>query len=98
MPRKKLRLHPKAFEEAETAHRWYAERNRVAAQSFLFELDHSVGRVAESPERWPKYGRGARRYVFPRFPFSLIYRIKEDIVEVVAIAHHKRKPGYWRYR
>jgi len=43
-------------------------------------------------------GEAARRYVFPRFPFSLIYPRRNDEVEVIAVAHGKRRPGYWRSR
>lgn len=39
-----------------------------------------------------------RRYVFPRFPFSLVYRLRDHEVEVVAVAHGKRRPGYWQPR
>jgi hypothetical protein len=39
-----------------------------------------------------------RQYVFPRFPFSLVYRMRGDDVEVLAVAHGRRRPGYWRSR
>jgi hypothetical protein len=35
----------------------------------------------------------ARRYVFPRFPFSLVYRLRGDEVEVIAVAHGRRRPA-----
>jgi hypothetical protein len=43
-------------------------------------------------------GARVRRYVFPRFPFSLLYRVLEGNVEIIAVAHGKRRPGYWRTR
>jgi len=52
----------------------------------------------EAPERWPKHRHGCRRYVFPNpYPYSLIYRTAER-VEIVAVAHQKRRPGYWKHR
>jgi hypothetical protein len=54
--------------------------------------------VARDPLTWPRHGRRAQRYVFPRFPFSLVYRMRGDEVEVLAVAHGKRRPGYWRSR
>jgi hypothetical protein len=48
--------------------------------------------------RWPRHGRCARRYVVPRFPFSSVYRMREDEVEIIAVAHGRRRPGYWRSR
>jgi hypothetical protein len=54
--------------------------------------------VAEAPFRWAKYIAGTRRYVFPTYSYSLIFFVANDAVNVVAIAHDKRKPGYWRKR
>jgi hypothetical protein len=61
-------------------------------------MDHAVLRISEAPERWPKYDSLMRRFLLARFPFSVIYRIAEQVVEVIAVAHHKRAPGYWRPR
>jgi hypothetical protein len=33
-----------------------------------------------------------------RFPFSLIYRVDRDTIAILAVAHHSRRPGYWRRR
>jgi plasmid stabilization system protein ParE len=98
VPRAAVRFHPAAAEEAEAAYRWYAERSSAAAHGFREELRHAVEAVAEAPNRWPRYGARTRRYIFPRFPFSLIYRLRGNDVEVLAVAHGKRRPGYWRSR
>jgi hypothetical protein len=43
--------------------------------------------------------RGARRYILHRFPYGIIYRLLgDDVLEILAIAHHKRRPGYWGRR
>jgi len=90
-----VRFHPKALKEAENSQSWYAQRNFIAAKGFAIELAHAIDMVSEEPNRWPKFHSDTRRYVFPKYPFSLIYRIKEDVIEVLAIAHHKKRPGYW---
>lgn len=41
---------------------------------------------------------GTRRLMLTRFPYSLIYLIQVDRCYVVAFAHAKRRPGYWRER
>jgi len=42
---------------------------------------------------------GRRQWLFTRFPFALVYRIvSDDSLHVLAVAHYKRKPGYWRSR
>ncbi len=98
MPQAAVRFHPAAAQEAEAAYDWYAARNAVAAHGFRDELRHAVSAVAENPGTWPRYGTRARRYVFPRFPFSLVYVQRDDEVEVIAVAHGRRRPGYWRSR
>src|SRR5437870_5494992 len=91
-----VRFHPAAAQEAESAYDWYAERNPSAAHGFREELRHAVDSVADNPLTWPRHGSRARRYVFPRFP--LVYRLLGDGVEVIAVAHGRRRPGYWRSR
>jgi plasmid stabilization system protein ParE len=93
-----VRFHPAAVREAIAAYDWYAARSLAAARGFREELTHALDAVTEDPERWPRYGANARRYLFPRFPFSLIYRVRDDEVEVLAVAHGKRRPGYWQSR
>jgi plasmid stabilization system protein ParE len=98
MPATSVEFHPGAEEDADGAHKWYTERSLIAARAFLTELTASVEKVAEAPERWPAYLSGTRRYLFPNFPFSLVYRVRVEAVIVVAVAHHRRRPGYWRER
>lgn len=93
-----VRLHPGAERELRSAYLWYLERSATVAESFEAEVDHAIGMVADSPERWPRYRSSLRRYVFPRFPFSLVYRVKPSYVEVIAIAHQKKHPNYWQKR
>jgi plasmid stabilization system protein ParE len=94
----RIEFHPDASEEADEARKWYAERSPVAELAFLTELNHAVELVAENPETWPEHESGTRRYVFPRFPYSLIYRFFKARIQIIAVAHAKRKPGYWKDR
>ena len=85
-----LRFHPSAEEEVLIAAAWYAERSAVAAQAFARELDAVVKLILEDSDRVPRSEHGTRRIVFPRFPFSIFYRIASDAVEVIAVAHQSR--------
>ena len=98
MANERIRFHPAAAAEVEAAARWYAERSPVAARAFATEVSACVERVGEAPERWARYLYDTRRYLFPHFPFSLIYRVRDGEIEIVAVAHHTRQPGYWRNR
>ncbi len=95
---KLVRFHSEAEQELAEHEAWYRQRSEVAAQGFLLELDHAIAAVAEAPERWPIGRHGDRRYVFPRYPFTLLYRVHGDHVFITAVAHQSRRPGYWHHR
>ena len=98
MPSLPVRLSEEATDEARSAYAWYAYRNPHAAQAFLRELDDAIESIAETPNAWPHHVGGTRRKLFTRFPFSLIYRETAGSIEVVAVAHQRRRPGYWADR
>jgi plasmid stabilization system protein ParE len=98
MSPRQIDVHPEAVAEARAAAQWYRERSPLAADAFLAELDRAVERIAENPEMYPHYVRGTRRYLLQRFPFYLVYRQVGAKLEIVAIAHGRRKPGYWKKR
>ena len=70
----------------------------MAAAGFLHELSRALRRAGEAPHRYPMTLHGTRRIVLDRFPFNLFYRVTGDEVVVVAVAHQKRRPGYWASR
>ena len=98
MADRQLLLHPAALEEAERSRDWYQVRNPLAASAFVRELERGINRIIESPQAWPAYIKGTRRYFLVGFPFSLIYRDRDGVIELLAIAHHRRRPGYWAER
>jgi len=91
-------VHPEAVAEARAAAEWYRERSNSAANAFLAEIDQAVAKISENPETWPLYIQGTRRLVLQRFPFSVVYREVFARIQIVAIAHGKRRPGYWKGR
>ena len=91
-------LHPAAEREARDALLRYRSNDPGVALRFMAALDRAMARIAEHPERWPSYSHGTRRVLVSRFPFSMIYRIGADRILIVAIAHQRRRPGYWRPR
>ena len=94
----RLGFHPEAVAEVRGAARWYRERYPDAAKAFLIEFERALLRIAEAPKRWPVIESGRRRFVLRRFPFSIVYRVQSGRVEVLAVVHGRRRPGYWRDR
>ena len=93
-----IRVLPLAAEEAELARAWYWQRNPKISEEFLIELDTAMEAIAEQPDRWVRVGTRYRRYLLRNFPFSVVYLPLANSIEVIAIAHHRRRPGYWRGR
>ena len=94
----RVRFHPAAAGEVERAQAWYEERSALAAAAFLQELTRAVQRIRDAPERYPTAEHGTRRIVFEQFPFTAFYLVQRDEVFIVAVGHHKRRPGYWATR
>lgn len=97
MPRAKFRIHNAASDEIRAATSWYLERSADAAEGFLTEFDEALNRVLSNPLMWPEYLFGTRGHQLHRYPFVLVYRFSGQ-VEILAVAHTSRRPGYWKER
>jgi plasmid stabilization system protein ParE len=52
--------------------------------------------IAEAPQRWPAGPHGTRKFLLHRFPFAVIYRELPSAIQVLAVAHGRWRPGYWK--
>ncbi|HEY6987765.1 MAG TPA: type II toxin-antitoxin system RelE/ParE family toxin, partial [Bryobacteraceae bacterium] len=82
----------------EAATNWYRQRSVRAAELFLDELDRAVAQLQTDANRFPEYLFGTRRLLLRRFSYLVIFRLTTTAIEVIAIAHGRRRPGYWRER
>ena len=98
MPQFAVEFHPLAADEAQAAERWYRERNETASGRFQRELERAIERISERPETGSSYLSNTRRVLLRRFPFFIVYRVRSGVLEIVALAHGRRRPGYWRSR
>lgn len=95
----KIALHPEALEDLREAASFYRENvGKSLSRSLVEEFDRSVGRLRRHPHIGPVWRKGARRLSMTRFPYSLIYTLSDDEILILAVAHHSRRPGYWRHR
>jgi plasmid stabilization system protein ParE len=93
-----LSFHPAADEELLEATEWYLERSAAAAAGFVREIERALSRIAEAPERYPLTRFGQRRFVLVNYPYDVVYRVAPNDIEIIAVAHHARRPAYWRGR
>jgi plasmid stabilization system protein ParE len=77
---------------------WYQERNPQAADSFRAEALESIDALAVTATQWKQDNDGTRRSVLRHLPYTICYEIDSQTVFVLAVAHQRRAPGYWRAR
>jgi plasmid stabilization system protein ParE len=77
----------------------YEERRSSLGRQLIESIDRAFMEIADRPRAWPLWrpNRVYRKYVVSRFPFVVFYK-GEEVVIVVAVAHAKRRPGYWLIR
>jgi toxin ParE1/3/4 len=65
---------------------------------FEREVKENIFKIAENPGIWSLRDDGTRRFSTKRFPYRIVYLLHEDVIWIVAVAHHKRFPEYWKKR
>jgi len=88
----------RAVIDASEATHWYAERDDRVADAFEAGLEQTVERVASMPgtgSPWPGMP-SVRRAPIQGFPYWVIYEEQAGGIVVIAVAHEKRRPAYWR--
>jgi len=98
-----VRFSPEAAAELRDAAGWYEERHAGLGSTFLAAVDSVVARLTVWPGTGsPVEGLGAhldvRRAPLGRFPYHLAYLVTDDAVQVLAVAHDRRRPRYWSGR
>jgi len=77
---------------------FYEARSEGLGLEFLDGVQRLIDLVCDHPTLGQSVGVGFRRAVLHRFPFTLIYSEEHAEIVIIAIAHQKRRPGYWRNR
>lgn len=68
------------------------------AHALVSELERAIQLLNVQPLMGAPYVAGTRRIVLRRFPYNLVYDVQADVLRIIAIAHQRRKPGYWQAR
>lgn len=90
----KLVIHPGASADIQEEATYYEERQVGLGLAFLDEVDAAIGTILSTPEAFPQRRKNIRIFVLARFPFSLLYRVSQDRLEVLVVRHHARHENY----
>src|SRR6185295_16873816 len=77
---------------------YYEEQNSGLGFDFAEEVEQAIERIKHYPKAWSPLSLRLRRCVVNRFPYSVIYEIRSEIIIVVAIQHHHQRPESWSSR
>lgn len=84
--------------ELRDAYRYYRERSPRVASAFRAEIEAVIELLLAFPQSAPPIHGDIRGKSLERFPYKLIYRLDDDGVVIVAVAHHRQRPNYWMER
>jgi toxin ParE1/3/4 len=91
-------FHPEAQAEFDAAaDRYQRERHGLGAE-FVAAVEAAVGRAAGTPLAGAPLAADVRRVFMRRFPYAVLYAPESNRLLVLAVAHLRRRPGYWRHR
>ncbi|MEQ1588777.1 MAG: type II toxin-antitoxin system RelE/ParE family toxin [Gallionella sp.] len=94
----KVEFLSEADEEFREAARYYESEAAGVGLSFITSVHKGVAEIVDLPLAAQVIRAGIRKKVLRHFPYNLFYAIEADTLVIVAVAHQRRRPNYWRVR
>jgi toxin ParE1/3/4 len=98
MPRPRVVVHAEAHRELFEASEYYDQRREGYGPLFIDAVERELVLLAEFPRLGKPAVLGTRRRTLRDWPYSIVYQPILGGIYVIALTHHRRKPGYWRKR
>ena len=93
-----IRVRVRAQKDIESAARWYEAQRAGLGGEFMDEVGSAFSQIAENPKKYREIHRQTRRAMLQRFPFGVYYRIRGEVVSIIAVMHSSRDPKQWMTR
>ena len=77
---------------------YYNIQSEGLGYEFAAEVKRTIGRIIQYPEAWTKLSKRTRRCRTNKFPYGVIYQVKEETLLIVAVMHLSREPQNWKSR
>lgn len=94
----KLEFHPQAEQEFNDAVDYYEECSLGLGKQLVLEIYAATDRIIAHPQAWPIIQGDIRRVLAHRFPYGLLYVVKKDVIQILAVMNLNRHPDYWKNR
>lgn len=93
-----VEFHPDARTDFYDAIDWYENERPGLGVAFTGAVQDAISLAADSAHIGSPAGTGIRRVFVRAFPYTVLYAVESARLLVVAVAHFRRRPGYWRHR
>ena len=94
----KIRELAPALSDLDEALGYYGNISPFFAQALMDEIKTAKRLITEYPRAWKPMSGGMRGFPLHRYPYTIIYQADDNEILIVAYAHFKRRPNYWRNR
>lgn len=91
-------FHAEARKEFRESARYYESQQDGLGQRFVDAVRDAIDRIRSHPQLYHEFEPGVRQCRTPHFPYGIIYRVRNSTVEILAVMHLHRRPGYWKSR
>lgn len=93
-----FRWHGEARAEVDEAAAFYRDKHPDLARRFLDNLEATLRRIGRHPRAYRQVEGAIRKCRVAHFPYGVIYRVQSEFIEIIAVIHLRRSPGYWKQR
>ena len=91
----RVSFHELAEREMNDAAIYYEGESRGLGVRFLDEIERCIASIAKNPNAGGTVRAKVRRRLIRKFPYGILYSVKEDGIRILAIMNLKRRPTYW---
>lgn len=91
----RLKFSARALRETGEAQECYESRSPGLGEEFIAAMELQLKRLEQAPLLFAEVIPGVRRALLPRFPFSLFYVVRGNLVHILAVLHDARNPNRW---
>ena len=94
----RVRFQRLARREMYRAAAWYEREAPGTGEDLLLEIASTLRSIAAHPNLGRPFDSEVRAFGVRRYPYRIVYYPTPDAILVIAVAHNKRRPGYWMRR
>jgi len=94
----KIRFLEIARDELDDAVAFYEHESPGLGKAFITEVLNALERIGRYPRAWHRCSARTRRCQTRRFPYGIIYQLRQNEILIIAVANLHRKPSYWKDR